>query len=311
MEILSKSLIFCARIIPSVFLGIVMVNILENLGWTKRIGWIAKPFTRLGRLTDASGVSFIVSFGSPSSANAMLMQLFRENKIDKKEMYITSLANTFPSALMHWRSMLPVLIPLLGLTGVVYFAIYIFIGFIKTIAVLVVGRFILKDKKEQPQVESPVFVKLKLPELIKKSIKQGWPLMRRVFFITIPVTVLVFYLIDLGIFEWLTTKIQGVTEVFPVPIEGLSISAAYFGHVVAAYTIAGNMLTAGVISAKNIILSMLLGQVLSSVVSSFRHAAPYYIGIFGVKSGTELLFYSSCLHIFFTTIMFFIIYYFV
>ena len=311
MEVLSKSLVFCARIIPFVVLGIVLVNMLENLGWTKRIGWIAKPFTRLGRLKDACGVSFIVSFASPSSANGMLMQLFREKKIEKKEMYIASLANTFPSSLMHWRSMLPVLIPLLGLTGIVYFAIYILIGFIKTIAILIVGRFILKDNTEQVQIKSPVFVKLKKLELIKKSIKQGWPLMKRVFFITIPVTVLMFYLIDLGVFEWLTTKIQGVTRFFPVPVEGLSISAAYFGHVVAAYTIAGNMLAAGVISAKNVILSMLLGQVLSSVVSSFRHAAPYYVGIFGVKSGTELLFYSSCLHIFFTTVMFFIIYYFV
>ena len=290
-----------------------LVNILENLGWTKRIGWIAKPFSRLGRLKDASGVSFIVSFGSPSSANAMLMQLYRENKIDKKEMYIASLANTFPSALMHWRSMLPVLIPLLGLIGIVYFGIYILIGFLKTIAVLIVGRFILKDNTKQFQTENekPGFVKMKSVDLLMKSVKQGWPLMRRVFFITIPVTILVFYLVDLGVFEWLTTQIQGVTRFFPVPVEGLSISAAYFGHTVAAYTIAGNMLAAGVISAKNIILSMLLGQVLSSVVSSFRHSAPYYIGIFGVKLGAELLFYSSCIHIVFTTIMFFCIYFFV
>lgn len=287
-----------------------LVNILENLGWTKRIGWIARPFTRLGRLKDACGVSFIVSFGSPSSANAMLMQLFHEEKIDKKEMYIASLANTFPSALTHWRSMLPVLIPLLGVTGIVYFGIYIFIGLIKTIAVLIAGRFLLKDNTKQVQVDSPVFVRLKPAELLKKSIRQGWPLMRRVIFITIPVTVLVFFLVDIGVFDWLTLHIQGVTRFFPVPVEGLSISAAYFGHTVAAYTIAGNMLTAGVISAKNIILSLLLGQLLSSVVSSFRHSAPYYIGIFGTKLGIELLLYSSCIHIFFTIIMFYCIYFF-
>ena len=302
---------FCARTIPSIFFGIVLVNILENIGWTKRIGWIAKPFTRLGRLNEASGVSFIVSFGSPSSGNAMLMQLYRENKIDRKEMYIASLANTFPAALMHWRSMLPVLIPLLGITGIIYFGTFVFIGFVKTIAALIVGRFILKGNTDMFNIENPIPVKLKTIDLFKKSVKQGWPLMKRVVFITIPVTVLIFWLVDVGVFEWLTLHIQGVTKIFPVPVEGLSIAVAYFGQSVAAYTIAGNMLAAGVISSKDIILSLLLGQLLSSIISSFRYSAPYYMGIFGAKMGTELLIYSSVLRIFFTIIMFYCIYFFI
>lgn len=287
------------------------MNILENIGWTKRIGWIAKPFTRLGRLKEASGVSFIVSFGSPSSGNAMLMQLYRDNKINRKEMYIASLANTFPSALMHWRSMLPVLIPLLGMTGIIYFATFVFIGFIKTITVLIIGRFILKSNTELFHVENAHFIKLKPMDLLRKSIKQSWPLMKRVIFITIPVTIGIFYLIDMGVFNWLTSHIKGVTRVFPIPVEGLSIAAAYFGQTVAAYTIAGNLLAAGAISTKNIILALLLGQLLSSVITSFRYSAPYYMGIFGTKMGTELLFFSALLRIFFTIIMFYCIYYFV
>lgn len=311
MEVLSNSLVFCIRTIPMIFLGIVFVNILENIGWTRRIGWIAKPFTRLGRLKEISGASFIVSFGSPSSGNAMLMQLFRDKKIDRKEMYIASLANTFPAALMHWRSMLPVLIPLLGLTGVIYFMTFVLIGFIKTIAVLIVGRFILKDNLEVLHVEKQNYINLKTIDLLKKSVKQSLPLMKRVVFITIPVTVLVFYLIDYGVFDWLSLHIKGVTRIFPIPVEGLSIAAAYFGQTVAAYTIAGNMLAAGAISSKNIVLSLLLGQLLSSVISSFRYSAPYYIGIFGAKMGAELLVYSSVLRIFFTILMFYVIYFFV
>ncbi|MDR1155423.1 MAG: hypothetical protein LBL04_12005 [Bacteroidales bacterium] len=310
MEVLSNSLIFCVRTIPSIFLGIVLVNILENMGWTKRIGWIANPFTRLGRLKEASGISFIVSFGSPSSGNAMLMQLFRENKIDRKEMYVASLANTFPAALMHWRSMLPVLIPLLGVTGILYFATFVLIGFIKTIAVLIVGRVILKGNTELLHVENKPPVKLKPVELLQKSVRQGWPLMRRVIFITVPVTVLIFWLVDIGVFDRITLHIQSVTRFFPIPVEGLSITAAYFGQTVAAYTIAGNMQAAGAITAKNIILALLLGQVLSSVISSFRYSAPYYIGIFGTKMGVELLVYSSGLRILFTIIMFYCIYFF-
>jgi hypothetical protein len=311
LETIGNSLLFCLRTIPSIFVGIVLVNILENLGWTNRIGWVAKPFTRLGRLKEASGISFIVSFGSPSSGNAMLMQLYRDKKIERREMYIASLANTFPAALMHWRSMLPVLIPLLGITGIVYFATFVFIGFIKTVAILIVGRFVLKGNSELLHVPNTAFEKLKPIDLFKKSIKQGLPLMKRVIFITIPVTILIFFLIDWGVFEWLTLHLKGVTKIFPIPTEGLSIAAAYFGQTVAAYTIAGNLLAAGAISTKNIILSLLLGQLLSSVISAFRYSAPYYMGIFGTKMGTELLVYSSGLRIVFTIVMFYCIYFFV
>ena len=286
-----------------------LVNVLENLGWTGRLSRIAKPFTKLGRLTEASGISFIVSFGSPSSGNAMLMQFFREKKIDRKEMYIAALANNFPAALIHWRAMLPVIIPLLGLTGILYFVIFVFTGLMKTVIVLIISRFILKKNTETLRVETKVAEKLKTAEMLKKSLKQSLPLMKRIIFITVPVTVLVFWLVELGVFEWLTTHIQGVTRFFPVPVEGLSIAAAYFGNSLAAYTVAGNMLTAETISPKNVILSLLLGYLLSSVISTFRHSAPHYIGIFGAKTGTQLLLYSSILRIFFTVVMFYLVYF--
>jgi len=311
MEVLSNSLMFCIRTVPTIFLGIVLVNIIENMGWTKRIGWIERPFTRLGRLKEVSGVSFIVSFGSPSSGNAMLMQLYNDRKIDRREMYVASLANTFPAALMHWRSMLPVLIPLLGLTGVLFFATFVFVGFVKTVAVLIFGRFILKGNDETLNIEPVVIEKQRFAEVLKKSVVQSFPLMKRIILTTIPVTVLVFYLMHVGLFDWLALNIQGVTKFFPVPVEGLSIAAAYFGQSVAAYTIAGNMLTAGAISSKNIILSLLLGQLLSSVISSFRYSAPYYLSIFGTRMGSELLVYSSLLRIVFTILMFYCIYFFV
>ena len=302
---------FCLRTIPVIFLGIVLVNILENIGLTRRLGCIARPFTRLGRLKDVSGISFIVSFGSPSSGNAMLMQLFRENKIDRKEMYIASLANTFPAALMHWRSMLPVLLPLLGMTGLIYFGIFVFTGFLKTLTVLCVGRFILKDNENVLFESEMEIVRQKPLDLLKSSLKQGLPLMKRIFFVTVPTTILIFWLVDIGFFEMISEHIRGITRFFPVPVEGISIATAYIGQSLASYTIAGNMMSAGVITSKDVILSLLLGQVLSSVIMTFRYSAPYYIGIFGSRMGIQLLSISCILRIFFTILMFYIIYFFI
>ena len=311
IDILLKSLLFCVRIIPTIFLSIVLVNMLEKTGWTGKIAWMARPFTKLGKLKEVSGVSFIMSFGSPSAGNAMLMQLYTENKIDRKEMYVASLANTFPAALMHWRSMLPVLIPILGMTGLIYFLIFVFIGFAKTITVLIIGRFILKDNIELITIVKQERIKIQFTELLKSSIKNSIPLMKRILFITVPTTILVFGLVDLGFFERLAYYLRNVSNFFPVPLEGISIATAYIGQSIAAYTIAGNMMAEGIISSKEVILSLLLGQILSCVITAFRYSAPYYIGIFGTKMGSQLLIISSVMRVVFTIIMFYCIYFFV
>lgn len=311
VDALIKALLYCARIIPIMLGAIVLMNILQAKQWTNKIAWLAKPFTRLGRLHDECGVSFITAIGSPSAANSMLMNLYSNKTIEKKEMVIASLSNTFPAILMHWRSMLPTLIPILGSTGLIYFGILLCEGMFRTLIVLFVGRFLLKDIEHADMLSY---------QENQKEIPQGWALIRhsflsskrlikRIIFITIPVTLLVYVLVALGVFDMLAEHLQGVTRFFPVPAEGLGIVAAYFGHSLAAYTVAGSLLNTGVLTTKFIIISLLSAQVLASFINIFRYSASYYIGIFGHKIGLELMSLAVGLRIFSMICMIYLVYF--
>ena len=310
-EALIKGLLYCARIIPIMTGAIILINILQAKQWTSKIAWLAKPFTRLGRLHDECGVSFITAIGSPSAANSMLMNLYYNKTIEKKEMYVAVLSNTFPAILMHWRSMLPTLIPILGSTGLLYFCVLLCEGLLRTLVVLLAGRFILKgvqhgDIFSQQEVEDD---HVKGWDLLKQSFHSSKRLIKRILLITVPVTLLVYVLVPLGVFDMMAEHLQGVTKFFPVPPEGISIIAANFGQSLAAYTVAGSLLNTGVMTGKFIIISLLSAQVLASIINIFRYSASYYIGIFGHKIGLELMSLSVGLRILTMVTMIYLIYF--
>lgn len=306
---LISALWYLIRVIPCIAAGIFLVNIVENLGLTRKFSWLARPLMRFGHLSDGCGISFLTCFGSPSAANAMLMNLYNKGTIGKRELTVAVLSNSFPMIVMHWRSMLPVILPLLGRVGLFYFGILVLVGFIKTFFVLVLGRFILQ-KKEYLDDETKIPVEtFAFWNLVKRSVFQSFPLMKRILFITVPTTFLVFFLVEKGFFDMLGAHLKGITKIFPVPPEGLSIVAAWFGHHVAAYTAAGNLLATGILNSKGVILSLIVGEVLTIPISTFRWSAPYYIGVFGGKLGMQLMLLSTGVRAFFTIGMIFALYF--
>ncbi|MCK5661399.1 MAG: nucleoside recognition protein, partial [Methanosarcinales archaeon] len=204
IDALITSAQYLAYIVPVMVAGIVIAELLVELGLIQKIGYIVLPLTRFAHLRDECGVSFLTAFASPTAANTMLVKLYDSDKIDKRELTIASITNSFPAIVMHWRTLVPVLIPLLGMTGMVYILILTFVGVLKTLVVLLVGHFTLEAK---PDV--PVTTVRKTPPpfriALKDSLQSSKRTLKRILFVTIPTTVIVFILIDMGIFDQLST----------------------------------------------------------------------------------------------------------
>jgi hypothetical protein len=112
----------------------------------ERIAFVARPITRFSHLSDATGASFMMAFFSAASANSMLAGYYHDGVIEKRELFVASLVNSFPATTMHWRSLLPVLIPLLGFTGLAYFGLLMLVGLLKTALVMAAGRLLLPGR---------------------------------------------------------------------------------------------------------------------------------------------------------------------
>ena len=98
-----------------------------------------------------------------------------------------------------------------------------------------------------------------------------------------------FLLMTVGAFDTIASHLQGISSYLPVPAAGLSIIAAQFASYVAAHATAGALLSEGTLTGKEVILTLLVGNVLSSVTMIWRWMIPYYVGIFGPTIGMQIL----------------------
>ena len=197
--------------------------------------------------------------------------------------------------------MLPVLVPLLGVVGIIYFGMLTLVGLIKTVLIMIAGRILL-EKKDRRQSQNCKYesesrsedknktVKLpSLKETVRISLQTSKPLIKRIVAITIPTTFIVFILMEIGAFDILAYYLSGVSTYFPIPVEGLTIIAAQFGNFIAANTIASNLLVTGVLTGKEVVITLLVADVLSTIMVTVRWLIPYYLGIFGPRIGTEIM----------------------
>jgi len=295
--LLSASLLageFLWRTLPFMVLGVLAAEFIVALGVVNKISFIARPITKFSHLRKECGASFVLAFGSPAAANSMLAGYYEKGVIDKREMFLASMINSFPGIIMHWRSMLPVLIPLLGKIGLLYFLIFILVGLVKTVLLMVVSRFLLqkRDDCELVPEEKP---RPSFKEACRQSLLSSKSLIKRMVLVIVPTMFVVCILIKLGVFEALASLLRGISPYLPVPSSGLAIIAAQFGHHLAAYTTASNLLAAGEITAKGIILTLFVGNVLTSILTMFKYLMPYYMGVFGPKTGLQLMVLSSAI----------------
>lgn len=290
-----------SKTLPPIVLGLVLAEMIVVFHAAERIAFLARPVTRFSHLSDAAGASFMMAFFSAASANSMLAGYYNDRIIEKRELFVASLVNSFPATTMHWRSLLPVMIPLLGFTGLIYFGLLMLVGLVKTGLVMVAGRLLLDGKNgDSAQIaiierntENTNQDRPPLGKVLVISARAARPKVMRVVKMTTAMMFLVSVLIEVGGFDLLSLHLSGIREFLPLPAAGLSIIAAQFAGYVAAYTVAGGLLAAGELSGKEIVVTLMVGNVITSVAWAFRWLIPSHAGIFGPRIGTELVVFST------------------
>jgi hypothetical protein len=277
---------YLSSVIPATIIGIVLIELLIELGWIQKLGFVTAPFMRFGHLREEVGVSFMAAFGSPTAGNSMVAELNKKGLIGRTETILASLVISFPATFIFVRDLTPVLIILLGTTGLIYLGIVVAIGLLRTAITLVLGRILLPPKK--PVVIRQEIRKKKFGEAFKIAISASWAPLRDIIPTMVIAAIIVFQLIDIGFFDMISMYLKGLPVLRYLPPQGLPVIAAWFASNVGAYTIAGRLLAEGILSSKEIVVILLVGRVLSSLVR-LRFTIPYYTGIFSPGLGTQIM----------------------
>ena len=292
---LGLSLELLVRTVPIVVAGVLIAEILIALKITDRIASVAYPVTTFSHLPHECGASFLLAFISPQAADAMLVDYYHKGTIGRSELIIAALINSFPSVVMHWRYLVPVYLPLLGVFGLIYFAVLMGIGFLKTGIVMVAGRVLLHPPPASGPPEKSSGPTLSLRAALRASLGPTARTLRRILGIMVPTLVIVAFLVEAGVFDAVAAYLEGASRLFPIPPEGLAIIAAKFGSYIAAASVASALLAAGDMTGKDIVITLLVANLLTSVVTYLRWLGSFYIAIFGPRRGTEIMLLSVAL----------------
>ncbi len=283
---------FLKRSVPGLLVGIFIAELLIEKGVINKFSPVGKPFVKLSNLPEECALAFATAFLNTRAGNAMLIDFYKEGKIDRKELYIASLMNAFPAMVRHWNSLIPVLLATLGAFGLLYFGILLLIGFIQTMVFAFAGKLLIKSPKQiknaqgQAKNSQKPFKKV-LKKALAKTKKNSIPILKTMILATY-VTAL---LIAAGFFEHLTSIIKESMTFLPLSPEELSVALSATASSVAAYTLGANLLKSGLISEKALIRSLLLGSVLANI-TFLRVLIPYYVGLYGAKDGTKIMLIS-------------------
>ncbi|GFO96847.1 nucleoside recognition domain protein [groundwater metagenome] len=280
-----------ANTLPFMILGVIIAELIVALRIVDKIAFLANPIARFAHLRSECGASFMMAFISATPANAMLAEYYNKKLLCKAELFIACLMNSFPSIVMHWRYMLPVLIPLLGVTGMIFFLILMMVGFVKTFLIMLAGKFLLDSR--DCSIDKKTIDRPPLRDALRLSLQTSRGTIKKIVATTVPMMFLTAFLIKAGAFDVLANYLSGAGMHLPVPASGFGIIAAQFANPVAAYTIAGGLLSTGELMPKDIIITLLFGIVLTNMTTSLKVFLPNYVGIFGPNIGMQMLCLST------------------
>jgi hypothetical protein len=214
--------------------------------------------------------------------------------------------DSFPAMIRHRDSLVPVLLATLGMLGIIYFIILVFIGLIMTFIFAMLGKVVIKrDLREENRKHREMwrdnninntktniynlkFIKILLKKTLHKTIKTSTPIIKTM----VIASLITAFLIEIGVFDYITDYVKNHIEFLPFSTEELTISITSMINSIAAYTMAGALLDKNAINEMQAIRALLFGSVLSSI-TIIRFLIPYYIGLYGLKDGINLMAIST------------------
>jgi len=297
-----RALELWAFILPFMVGGLVLAGLAIELKMFDRLLPVVKPMMRLAHFSPGSGLAFLVAFGSPIAAEAMIAEFHADKKIEERETVIASIATWFPLSIhesLVWFS--PILIPMLGIIGIIYILLFVLSGMIVTIVMIFFGRILLTENNDDFIRDNK---KVPFKTALKGSIKNSVSILKRIFTIAFPVSIAAFIVMDMGVFDVLPRYLGWIPL---LPPESLGIIAVHFANEMAGYGMIAGFMDSGILDFKGVLLTLMVADVFVTFKYIFIFLLPYYCGLFGHKLGTRITAISTGLRLVLVVWMIFLI----
>ncbi len=287
------------RLICYISLGLLLANFIEALNWTKKLALLARPLVKVGNMSDIAGASFSMAVFSGVSANTLLAEAYDKQKISKKELVLANLFNSLPTYFVHLPTMFFITFPLIKGAAIIYVGLTLLAALLRTFSIVACSRFLLSphDPSSTPSPKESASINWR--SAFEKSWLRFKKRIRKIMIFTVPIYIVIFIMHRIGYFRELEQIVASYLSFMPwlspqaMGIIALQMATELTGGVAAA----GALLQEGVMTHREVIIALLVGNVLSSPLRAIRHQFPYYAGIFKPAIALELIVCSQAFRI--------------
>ncbi len=271
-----------------IVIGIILANILVESGLFSRISGISKPLCRISGLSSQCTVSILAIFLNPTAGKAMFADLYKKGEVRKEEVVPTLIMSTFPVVVGEslFRVQLPTAIVLLGpVVGTLHVCLNLFSSFIQTVGAVFYTRVVMKKKfipgeYVPPSPGKPEHVHFSRAA-VKEGIKKGIPDLKRIIPVTIAAVVIFSFLLSIGLLELIGAIFNPVLNAIGLPGESSAALMAQLLRSYAGYAVVAGLLTTGILTLKQALMTLILGSMLVITLIYVRYSLPLNLSLYG------------------------------
>ncbi len=287
------------RLSVMVWLGVFGGRLLEETGKAAFIHRLTHPLTKFANLPPFCGTAMASSFFAGFSGDALLGGYYREHRLSARQAILASMMLNLPFYVSFLPMLIGIVYPLLGTIGLVYLGVQVTVSAAVTIVAALISHFLLKNGNLEASITTEFPDPLPLSSAATKASKEATKMTIRIILIAGPILAAVVILSKHNVFSWLQHTIPPWVKIPGIPSVGLPGVVAQGFHISSGAAVTGSILHLKLITPKEALLILIMGNLVGTPFRSIRIMLPTYIGAYGGKTGVKILFSVQGVRIFF------------
>ncbi len=305
-----------ARMVLGLASGLLLANILETLHWTQALSRFCRPFARAAHMGQTASAAFALAFVTPAGANSLLSGDYQNGNMTLRELVLANLINSLPAYLLHTPTIFLLTWPVLGWPAVVYVGLTLCAAVLRTLGTFVAGRLLLpvpdSDADCPSSARSAACAGERRPDDMTvgndthnkkhgrgdsttnpfvRAWKRFLRRLPKLVYFTVPVYLVMYGLQVWGAFaaleHWLAAQTDWLAFLKPQAVGIIALHMA--AELGAALGAAGSVLATGGLEARDVVLALMVGNILSTPMRAIRHQLPAYAGFYAPRLGLVLV----------------------
>ena len=283
--------IYLAKSLVLITIGVIIANIVLESNLMSRLLLLIAPLCRLSNLSRGSILALFTSFFNPTAGKSTLAGFYRAGEVSDDEAVVTVVMSTFPIVVGEslFRIQAPIAFVLLGpFIGGIYIALNLLSAFIQSFAALLYSKFRYKQRSAAGCIDINILnpnadgdISISRRETVLNALRKSFTALKKI----IPIMVVSFLVIDVlfkfGVMDYISLLFDPVLRLMGLPGECITVLLADIAHFSAGYATVAALLSSGVITAKQAIVTLITGSILIIILIYLKHSIPMYVALFG------------------------------